>query len=46
MCNKEAPDMGFDTSNTLLNDVYIENFMEILWKLAKIKEQCKWTFLF
>lgn len=30
MCNKEAPDMGFDTSNTLLNDVYIENFMEIL----------------
>lgn len=30
MCNKEAPDMGFDTSNILLNDECIENFMEIL----------------
>lgn len=45
-CNKEASDMGFDTFDILLNDVYIEHLMGILGKLAKNKDQCKRTFCF
>lgn len=34
-CNKEASDMGFDTSHILLSDVCVESLTEILRKLAK-----------